>query len=337
MSTGPGADSAPAPPTPQDSPPNPEAPPDTTGLPAPASGPSAPAPEASGTAPPAPAPAPASSSEPSAVDPAPRERESMFSSLKIRNYRLFFTGQVVSNTGTWMQRIAQDWLVLSLTGSADRRRHHHGAAVPADAAVRALRRGARRPAPQAAAAAPHPDGDGRDRPRARRRSPSPATSRSGTSTSPPSPLGIATVVDNPARQSFVVRDGRPGPAAERGQPQLRQLPVRPPGRPRRRRCADHRRRHRLGLPLQRPLLRRPHRRPAADAHPRPARRRARPARQGPAARGPALCRRPPRADLADRPRRLHRHLRLQLPRSGCRPSRTTSSTRAPARTASSTP
>lgn len=42
----------------------------------------------------------------------------MFSSLKIRNYRLFAIGQVVSNTGTWMQRIAQDWLVLTLTGSA---------------------------------------------------------------------------------------------------------------------------------------------------------------------------------------------------------------------------
>ncbi|MEU4111298.1 MULTISPECIES: MFS transporter [unclassified Streptomyces] len=42
----------------------------------------------------------------------------MFSSLKVRNYRLFFLGQVVSNTGTWMQRIAQDWLVLSLTGSS---------------------------------------------------------------------------------------------------------------------------------------------------------------------------------------------------------------------------
>ncbi|MET9885052.1 MFS transporter [Streptomyces sp. NPDC006430] len=41
-----------------------------------------------------------------------------FSSLKIRNYRLFALGQAVSNTGTWMQRIAQDWLVLSLTGSA---------------------------------------------------------------------------------------------------------------------------------------------------------------------------------------------------------------------------
>ncbi|MFF4589103.1 MFS transporter [Streptomyces sp. NPDC001388] len=72
MSTGPGADSAPAPTT-HDSPPGP-----------------------SGGARPS----------------------SMFSSLKVRNYRLFFAGQVVSNIGTWMQRIAQDWLVLSLTGSA---------------------------------------------------------------------------------------------------------------------------------------------------------------------------------------------------------------------------
>ncbi|WP_324783431.1 MFS transporter [Streptomyces sp. H51] len=50
--------------------------------------------------------------------PVPERRSTMFSSLKIRNYRLFFIGQVVSNIGTWMQRIAQDWLVLSLTGSA---------------------------------------------------------------------------------------------------------------------------------------------------------------------------------------------------------------------------
>ena len=34
-----------------------------------------------------------------------------------RNYRLFFAGQVVSNTGTWMQRIAQSWLVVRLTHS----------------------------------------------------------------------------------------------------------------------------------------------------------------------------------------------------------------------------
>ncbi|WP_461006294.1 MFS transporter [Streptomyces capparidis] len=38
--------------------------------------------------------------------------------MRNRNYRLFAAGQVVSNTGTWMQRIAQDWLVLTLTGSS---------------------------------------------------------------------------------------------------------------------------------------------------------------------------------------------------------------------------
>ncbi|MPZ80132.1 MAG: MFS transporter [Actinophytocola sp.] len=40
----------------------------------------------------------------------------MFGSLRLRNYRLFASGQVVSNVGTWMQRIAQDWLVLELSG-----------------------------------------------------------------------------------------------------------------------------------------------------------------------------------------------------------------------------
>ena len=39
----------------------------------------------------------------------------MFRSLHTRNYRLFAMGQVVSNSGTWMQRVAQDWLVLQLT------------------------------------------------------------------------------------------------------------------------------------------------------------------------------------------------------------------------------
>ena len=37
----------------------------------------------------------------------------MFSSLGVRNYRLWFAGALVSNIGTWMQRIAQDWLVLT--------------------------------------------------------------------------------------------------------------------------------------------------------------------------------------------------------------------------------
>jgi len=40
-----------------------------------------------------------------------------FRSLRIRNYRLFFFGQLISVTGTWMQTVAQTWLVLNLTGS----------------------------------------------------------------------------------------------------------------------------------------------------------------------------------------------------------------------------
>nr|BFF16365.1 hypothetical protein GCM10025699_76680 [Microbacterium flavescens] len=37
----------------------------------------------------------------------------MFRSLSLFNYRLWFAGALVSNIGTWMQRTAQDWLVLT--------------------------------------------------------------------------------------------------------------------------------------------------------------------------------------------------------------------------------
>jgi MFS family permease len=47
---------------------------------------------------------------------AAKTGRSMFGSLRERNYRLFAGGQVVSNVGTWMQRVAQDWLVLELSG-----------------------------------------------------------------------------------------------------------------------------------------------------------------------------------------------------------------------------
>ena len=46
--------------------------------------------------------------------------QSPFSALSHRNFRLFWTGQCVSLIGTWMQSIAQNWLVLQLTGSAFR-------------------------------------------------------------------------------------------------------------------------------------------------------------------------------------------------------------------------
>jgi MFS family permease len=42
----------------------------------------------------------------------------MFRSLRERNYRYYASGQAVSQTGTWMQRAAQDWLVLQLSGGS---------------------------------------------------------------------------------------------------------------------------------------------------------------------------------------------------------------------------
>ncbi len=39
--------------------------------------------------------------------------------LRHRNYRLFFAGQLISLIGTWMQTVAQSWLVYRLTGSAE--------------------------------------------------------------------------------------------------------------------------------------------------------------------------------------------------------------------------
>ena len=40
-----------------------------------------------------------------------------FKSLRHRNFRLFFLGQLVSLTGTWVQNIAQSWLVYRMTDS----------------------------------------------------------------------------------------------------------------------------------------------------------------------------------------------------------------------------
>jgi hypothetical protein len=41
-------------------------------------------------------------------------RRQTFSSLKVPNYLLYFTGQSISMAGTWMQMTAQSWLVLTL-------------------------------------------------------------------------------------------------------------------------------------------------------------------------------------------------------------------------------
>ena len=46
----------------------------------------------------------------------------IFRSLRSRNYRFYVSGQILANTGAWVQRIAQDWLVLQLS-------HNNGAAL----------------------------------------------------------------------------------------------------------------------------------------------------------------------------------------------------------------
>ena len=45
-------------------------------------------------------------------------RLAAFRALRHRNFRLFFVGQLISLIGTWMQSVAQAWLVLKLTNSA---------------------------------------------------------------------------------------------------------------------------------------------------------------------------------------------------------------------------
>src|SRR3989344_4740447 len=43
--------------------------------------------------------------------------QKIFSSLRIRNFRLYFIGQGFSHMGNWMQTVALGWLVLEVTGS----------------------------------------------------------------------------------------------------------------------------------------------------------------------------------------------------------------------------
>jgi MFS family permease len=46
-----------------------------------------------------------------------RYLNSTFSALGVRDYRRFALGQAISVSGTWMQKLAQGWLVLELTNS----------------------------------------------------------------------------------------------------------------------------------------------------------------------------------------------------------------------------
>ena len=52
-----------------------------------------------------------------APTPLKRGPAAAFGALRHKNFRLFFSGQLVSLIGTWMQIVAQGWLVLKLTNS----------------------------------------------------------------------------------------------------------------------------------------------------------------------------------------------------------------------------
>jgi len=53
-----------------------------------------------------------------AEPPSPKRLPTALRALRHRNFQLFFSGQLISLTGTWMQNIAQAWLVYRLTGSS---------------------------------------------------------------------------------------------------------------------------------------------------------------------------------------------------------------------------
>ena len=241
-----------------------------------------------------------------------------FAALRLRNYRLFATGSLVSNIGTWMQRIAQDWLVLTLTGSAGALGITTGLAIPADPAVLPDRRRAGRSLPEAA----HP----RRRPRSRWESTAGILGLlaiTGWVTVwhvyvIAFLFGIGTAIDTPARQAFVHemvrRDQLPnavglnsasfnlgrviGPAIAGGLIAAARI---------------GRRRHRVGHHAQRRQLPRGDRLAAAHA-PRGAVHHAAGAPfQGPAARRHPLRPRPSRHHARDGRRVLRRHVRAQLP------------------------
>ncbi len=55
---------------------------------------------------------------PNSSDPPERSLPVALRALKHRNFQLFFAGQLISLIGTWMQSVAQSWLVYKLTGSS---------------------------------------------------------------------------------------------------------------------------------------------------------------------------------------------------------------------------
>ena len=185
------------------------------------------------------------------------------SSLRHRNYRLYFFGQLVSVMGTWMQTVAQSFLVLDLT--------HSGTDLGLVTAARFLPILLFGPAGGLFA-------DRRDK----RRILYVTQALSGllaaifailTGTHVIQmwlvyvlalSLGFVNVFDNPARQSFISEMVPPDDLAERRHPQLGVPEPRPRVRGGGRRCAGRRARPRAVLRVQRDLVRRRNRVASGD-------------------------------------------------------------------------
>jgi hypothetical protein len=194
----------------------------------------------------------------------------------------------------------------------DRRRHHHGAAVPADAAARPARGGTGGPGAEAAHPAHHPDAE-----RGRYRDAGGHDDRRRDESGRCLRLRAGQRDDlrvRRARQAGVRRrGGARGQAPRRDLADRRRLPGNPADRAGRRQPAHRERRHRLGVRGQRRLLSRSHHRPAHAAPGRPA---ARPGRLPGSRHGPGsgpVPARPPRAAVDDLPGRDARHVRPELP------------------------
>ncbi len=184
-----------------------------------------------------------------------------------RNYRLFFAGQLISLIGTWMQQVAQAWLVLQLTHDPlwlglvavaqfapghrlrpVRRRHRRSPAEAQDAARDPVRRDDPRVHPVRA------DRDRRRRGLARHGPGGPARDQQrGRHADPPGVRG---------------RDGRPRGHDERRRAERGPVQCVADPRPGCRRAADRRVRHLDRLPHQRRQLPRRHRCVPGDARER---------------------------------------------------------------------
>ena len=235
-----------------------------------------------------------------------------FAALTSRSYRIYLGGQSLANTGTWMQSIAQDWLVLRPDAQLDLRRRDDGAAVPADTLAWPVHRRGGRPAAEAAHPADHADAErrryrGAGRHHDRRRGTRGRRIRVRAAER-------ADLCLRRAGQAGLRGRGRAAqPAPGRDRPERRGVPGHPAHRPGRRRPAYRQRGHRMGIRGQRRLLRRTGHRPAAAAAVRSHSRSSGPPRTRSAAGhgpvpAPASGR---RAD--DLPGRDVRHVRPQLP------------------------